>query len=249
MNEKPHSIRTPDGTMSVFSFQPERHPPWPAIIFYMDAPGVRPELFDMARRLCTVGYSVFLPDLYYRSTGYAPIDCTKLHLDGPDRAQMMKLYRSITTADVIRDTRPLISFIDEYSDVPHKHIGIVGYCMSGPFVLAAAAEFADHIVAAACMYGSELVTDKPDSPHLRIPEIKGEIYFGCGEKDRFTPPPLIKTLRDVLEQARSNYEIEIYPGADHAFAFPLRRAYDQVAAERHWERLFSLFRRRMMAVP
>ncbi len=33
----------------------------------MDAPGIREELRDMARRLGTVGYYVMLPNLYYRS--------------------------------------------------------------------------------------------------------------------------------------------------------------------------------------
>ena len=75
MIEENLDIATKDGAMETFICRPERNGPFPAVFFLMDAPGIREELYDMARRLGTVGYYVLLPNLYYRAgrdTKYGP---------------------------------------------------------------------------------------------------------------------------------------------------------------------------------
>ena len=67
MIEKTLDINTGDGAMETFICHPERGGPHPAVLFMMDAPGIRDELRDMARRLASVGYYVLLPNLYYRA--------------------------------------------------------------------------------------------------------------------------------------------------------------------------------------
>jgi carboxymethylenebutenolidase len=66
MIEKHLDIATADGAMNTFVVYPEENAPHPVVLFYMDAPGKREELHDMARRLASVGYYVVLPNLYYR---------------------------------------------------------------------------------------------------------------------------------------------------------------------------------------
>lgn len=245
MIEKQVDVPTASAAMDTFLCHPERHGPWPGVFFFMDAPGIREELRDMARRLATAGYFVALPNLYYRAGSGTTLDQSALSEGTPERKRMWDLLKSLSNERVAEDTAALLRFIDRQSEVRKGPLGIVGYCMSGPFVLTAAGRFPERFAATASIYGAGLLTDRPDSPHLLAPRITGEIYFACAEIDKYAPLPLIAELRQVLERAGTNFEIEIFPGAEHGFAFPERHCYDKTAAERHWERLFALFRRRL----
>lgn len=231
--------------MDTFLCHPERDPPWPAVIMYMDAPGIREELRDMARRIGTSGYAVLLPNLYYRTGEGISIDPTKLHESGPDRERMMEMIETINTDLVMEDTDGLLAFIEQQPDLRADKIGGVGYCMSGPFVYAAAARHPENFKAIAALFGTYMVTDQPDSPHLLTRQIRGEVYLGFAENDRFSPPEVVDTIRHELEASDVTHEVEVYAGVDHAFAFPLRAAYDRAADERHWERMIALFRRQL----
>ncbi|MEO8926920.1 MAG: dienelactone hydrolase family protein [Caulobacteraceae bacterium] len=215
----------------------------PAIVFYMDAPGIREELRDMARRLASVGYFVVLPNLYYRA-GVMELG----PLSGPDvdklRNRMMELMDSLTIAMAMDDTDALLAFIDT-EGAARGPIGCVGYCMSGQFAIDAAARHPGRIAAAASVYGVRLVTDRPDSPHLAAARAEAELYFACAEKDHWAPLEMVAALTRALADSGANGEVEVYPGVEHGFAFPGRAAYDKPAAERHWERLFALFQRRL----
>jgi carboxymethylenebutenolidase len=245
MIEKQIDLPTKAGTMDTFVCHPERRGPWPAIIFYMDAPGIREELRDMARRLATVGYYVLLPNLYYRAGRGTTLDTSALSEGSPERQRMWDLLKSLTNELVAEDTAAMLAFIDRQSEARQGPLGCVGYCMSGPFVFTAAGRFPERFAATASIYGAGLMTDLPDSPHLLAPKIKGEIYFACAEIDKYAPLPLIAELKRVLEEADVRAEVEIFPGAEHGFAFPQRYCYNKAAAETHWERLFELFRRRL----
>ncbi len=231
--------------MDTFVTHPERDGPFPAILFYMDAPGIREELRDMARRLATAGYAVVLPNLYYRAGTGTTFDQTELRKEGPERERMWQLMYSLNNALVMDDTRALLAFIDEQPYARADGIGCVGYCMSGQYVFTAAAEFPDRIAAMASLYGVGLVTDRPDSPHLRVARISAEMYFGCAEVDSYAPPEVVSQLERALLASTTLFEVELYPGTEHGFAFPKRPVYDKPAAERHWERLFALFHRRL----
>jgi carboxymethylenebutenolidase len=245
MIEHQVDIVTAAGVMDTFVTHPERDGPFPVILFYMDAPGIREELRDMARRLATVGYAVLLPNLYYRAGTGTTFDQPQLRTEGPERERMWQLMASLTNALVMDDTRTLLTFIDEQPFARADRIGCVGYCMSGQFVFTAAAEFPDRIAAMASMYGVGLVTDRPDSPHLCAGRVRAEMYFGCAEVDSYAPPDVVVALERTLLATNTEFELERYPGTEHGFAFPKRPVYDKAAAERHWERLFALFRRRL----
>lgn len=243
MIEHEVEIVTRAGVMDTFVTHPERDGPFPVIFFYMDAPGIREELRDMVRRLATGGYAVVLPNLYYRAGTGTKLDQPRLREEGPERERMWQLMSSINNALIMDDTRALFSFIDEQPYALTAGIGCVGYCMSGQYVFTAAAEFAGRIAAMASLYGVGLVTERPDSPHLRAGRITADMYFGCAEVDSYAPPDVVVELERTLLAANATFEIELYPGTEHGFAFPKRPVYDKAAAERHWERLFALFGR------
>ena len=231
------------GPIETFICHPERRGPWPAVIFYMDAPGIREELHDMARRIAAVGYYVILPNLYYRQGRGVTLSRECTTEGSAEFKRMFELMGTLSNQLIVDDTTTLLKFLDQQPAARKARIGALGYCMSGPFAVTAAAHFPDRIAAAASFHGVFLATDKPDSPHLLADRIEGELYLAFGAKDHLTPPAQIETVRAALQQADVKFEIEIYPNAGHGFVFPDRANYIKPAAERHWERLFELFGR------
>ena len=230
-------IETGDGVMNAFITHPEEEGPHPVVLFLMDAPGKREELHDMARRLGSAGYYVVLPNLYYRRL-------REFDMESSNREIMFEHMNSLSNAMVCDDIKALIDFVDADSAARDGKMGCVGYCMSGPFAFAAAATFAERIAAAASFHGVRLCLDTDDSPHLDAVKIKGELYFGCAQTDEHAPQAMIDALDKHLADVGANYRIEIYPDTEHGFVFPLRQGkYHKAAAERHWERLLSLYRR------
>ena len=245
MIEQTVDIPTKDGVTTTFICHPERDGPHPIILFYMDAPAIREELRDMARRFASVGYYVMLPNLYYRS-GVMELADIKPPLTGDALwPKMQELMGSISIPLIMEDTDALIAFADKDPAARSGPIGAVGYCMSGQYAINAAARYPDRVAAAASIYGVQLMTDQSDSPHLAAAKGKAEIYIACAEIDRWAPVEMIEPLTQALKSSGVNAEVEFYPKVEHGFAFPARAAYNKASAERHWERLFSLFGRRL----
>ena len=235
-------IPTADGAMNSFVVHPEEGGPFPVVLFYMDAPGKREELHDMARRIAAVGYCVVLPNLYYRVSR----DFWLKERTEPAMAHMFTLMNTLDAATTECDTRAMLRYVDAQPQLDAKRVGAVGYCMSGPFVIWAAAAFSERLRCIASIHGANMATDKPDSPHRVVSKVRCESYFACAETDKWAPPGDIQKLQSALEVAGTPHRIEWYPGVEHGFVFPLRAGiYNRAAAERHWERLFSLFGRAM----
>ncbi len=243
MIEETLDINTPDGQMETFICRPERGGPFPAIFFLMDAPGIREELRDMARRLATVGYYVLLPNLYYRAgrdTMYGP---DVLEEGSADHTCMRAVRTKMTIPPVMEDIGAMLAHVDQQAEVAEGPVGCHGYCMSGPYALAAAARYPDRVRAAASFYGTWLINDAEESPHLSLGKVGGELYIACAEYDDLAPMTMVEELQSLFKQAGNPGEIEIYPDVHHGFAFPERWCYDKPAAERHWERLLALYGR------
>ena len=244
MIESIRDIATRDGAMETFICHPDRgaHPP---VLFLMDAPGIRAELYDMARRLASVGYYVMVPNLYYRAgkdTKYGP---DVLEKGSAEQARMRAVRTKMTIPPVMDDVAAMIAHADTQKAAKQGAVGTHGYCMSGPYSLAAAARYPDRIAAAASFYGTWLVSDAVESPHLTLGKAKAELYISCAEHDELAPPDMVKVLKALFDKSGNNGELEIQMGVHHGFAFPERWCYDKPAAERHWERLIALYRRRL----
>ena len=215
-------IKTKDGATTTFIVHPERGGPHPVILFFMDAPAIREELRDMARRLATAGYYVMLPNLYYRKGVMELADLPPVPQDQAMQ-RMFDLMYSLTIDLVMDDAEALL----------------------GQYAINAAARFPERVNAAASIYGTSLVTDKGDSPHLAAERADAELYFACAEIDRWAPLEMVEALSSAVADDNIKAEVELYPGVEHGFAFPARPAYNKAAAERHWLRLNSLFGRKL----
>ena len=240
MIEQNIDVATTDGQMNTFIVHPEENGPHPIVIFFMDAPGKREELHDMARRLASVGYYVILPNLYYRRTkNYYLKERTTEAM-----AEMFEHMSSLNQHTTEIDTSAIFDFLDKQLDVSKDKVGAVGYCMSGPIVLWAAASFPNRFRSIASIHGANMVTQSPQSPHLMPPHLKCECYIGCAEMDKWAPLEDIQTLKMALETEKVKHRVEWFPQTEHGFVFPQRAGiYHQDSAERHWERLFDLFKR------
>ena len=246
MIEEIIDISTADGAMETFICRPERDVPAPAILMLMDAPGIREELYDMARRLATAGYAVLLPNLYYRAGKDTKYGKEVLEHGSAEHARMRSVRTKMTIPPVMEDLASMFAYIDAVDEVSNGPVGVHGYCMSGPYALAAAARYPDRIAAAASFYGTWLVNeDAEESPHRTFGQSKGELYISCAEVDELAPMEMVEKLKQLFERSGAKGEIEIQPGVVHGFAFPNRWCYDKPAAERHWERLISLYRRNL----
>ncbi len=241
MIEQELDIQTPDGAMNTFLTHPQEGGPFPVVLFLMDAMGKRNELHDMARRLAKAGYFVLLPNLYYRRIReYLP--------DWSDEEKEMEIMfghmSSISNSMIVDDCRALLEYADHQSAAKHGATGAIGYSMSGAFVFAAAAHLSNRIKAAASVFGYQLFTDKPDSPHLTADKIEGEIYFICAGDDEYVPQQEIENLKAHLDKLNIKSQVAIYPGTAHGFTFPeSSEHFDEQATERHWKEVFELLER------
>jgi len=242
MIDRELDIQTADGAMNTFVTHPEEGGPHPVVLFYMDAPGKREELHDMARRLGSVGYCVVLPNLYYRRVR----DFKMVTGDDDARRIMFEHMNSLDRAKILTDTAAMLKFAAGEKAARTDKVGVVGYCMSGPFIFWAAAEHPNRVAAAASFHGVRLCTDSPESPHRFADKIKGELYVGCAQTDSYAPPEMIAALDAHLRTTPLRYRVETYPETQHGFVFPKREGmYQKAGAERHWERLLALFRRNL----
>lgn len=238
MVEREINIETGEGKMKTFVFHPEEGGPFPVVLYLMDAPSIRPALIDMASRLATAGYYVMLPYLYYRSGPYR-----EFGQSDEDMHARRELMEKITKAGAVTDARALLAFADGDSAAaaPGKAAAI-GFCMSGALALAVANALPERIAAAASVHGAWFVTDKPDSAHLNLANIKAELYFAWADADPTAPISDMQTLESAMKSANIAYRIDFLEGAQHGFA-PVGPRYDRRASEKHWERVHALLAR------
>ncbi len=241
MSAKIVEIKTNDGIAQCHFFSSPQKGKCPAVIFYMDAFGIRPALCDMSERLASNGYNVLLPDLYYRSGPHKPFDPKTAFIGGPEKDRLMALYQSINNRLVMQDTASFLDFLEREPTVSPGRFGCVGYCMGGPFALSAAGTFPDRIAAAASFHGGRLATDQPDSPHLLAPKMRAEIYVGIAGIDPHFTVEERQRLEAALQSAGVKHTLEVYTDVKHGFAVTDTVAYDGAASEQHWQRLLQLF--------
>ena len=225
--------------MVTFVVHPEEGGPHPLVLFLMDAPGMREELRTMARRLASSGYYVMAPNLYYREVAEFNL------FENGTRDRMFELMDNLSNTMVVSDCMALIESADSDPAARTDRVGTIGYCMSGPFTIYLAGQLPDQVAAASSVHGVALVTDAPDSPHLQLGNITGEVYVAAAEIDSYAPPEMIDAFEAARVAANCSGRTEWYPGTEHGFAFAERPAYVLEASERHWERTHDLFRRRL----
>jgi carboxymethylenebutenolidase len=240
MTRRDVSIPTADGTMDASLHTPETTAPWPAVIMFPDAGGVRPTFHEMAQRLADLGYAVLLPNPFYRLGPFEPFDMKTAFSDPDERARLMALVGSVTKDNATRDTEAMLTFLADQPEVSGTKVGTTGYCMGGGLALNAAGRFPDRIAAAASFHGGHIASTAPDSPHLLAGAMTAKVYVAGAENDASFDDEQFERLSAALLAAGVDHELLTYP-ALHGFAVPDNPTYDEAAATRHWQALESLY--------
>jgi carboxymethylenebutenolidase len=237
------AMPTPEGVARAYIFQPDSGSgPWPGAIIFMDAPAIRPALFEMGERLASHGYFVLLPDLFWRAGPYEPINVREVFADEAKRREAFgKLTGSTNQQKQVADAKAALDYLANRPEARRGKVGVTGYCMGAGVALRAAGAYPDRIAAAAGFHGGRLATDAPDSPHLLAPKITAKVLVAGADGDAGFPPEQADRLRAALTEAGVSNEVTIYAGARHGYTMPDLPVYDEAAAERHWRELVRLF--------
>ncbi len=237
-------INTADGSCDAALFYPLASGSWPGAVIIPDALGLRPAFRDMGRRLAAEGYTVLIPNPFYR-TRVAPVLSGPFDFSKPeDRAKLTDLMAPLTAEAKVRDGTAYVGYLDTLSQVNTKApVGVSGYCMGGPYTMIMAAALPGRIGAAGSFHGGNLVTDKPDSPHLLAPKITANYYFAVASNDDQRQPDSKDKLREAFDAAHRPAKIEVYEGCNHGWCVSDGMVYNRAGADRAWAELIALYKK------
>lgn len=245
------NIKTPDGTCDAAFIHPKSGS-HAGVLLWPDAFGLRPWTREMGKRLAAEGYSVLVPNPFYRVSKAPFSDASNFNFNNPtDRAKLNPLMASVNAEGAAeKDAVAYIAFLDAQKEVnKSKKIGTQGYCMGGPLIMKTAATVPNRVGAAASFHGGGLVTANPNSPHLLAPKIKARMYIGIAASDDMTQPDAKDKLKAAFAAAKVPAEIEVYQGTFHGWCMKDmpkqadgQATYNQADAERAWGKLLALYK-------
>jgi carboxymethylenebutenolidase len=234
-------IKTPDGTADAYFVHPKTGK-YPGVVIWPDIFGLRPAFKEMATRLAESGYAVVVINPFYRTKKAPTAPDHPDFNDPPTRQALMTLAGTLSPDTAVTDAKAFVAFLDSQPSVDKKRkMATTGYCMGGPFVLRTAATLPDRIGAGATFHGGGLVTAKPDSPHLLIPQMKAHYLIAIAENDDQREPETKNVLRETFAKTRLPAEIEVYAGTQHGWCPPDSHVYNKEQAEKAWGRMLALF--------
>jgi carboxymethylenebutenolidase len=242
MAQQSVEIDTADGTCPAALSIPEGEGPWPAVIMFADAGGMRDTFRQMGQRLSGLGYVVLVPDFYYRHGPYAPVDMRTAFEKKDTMERVMSMMRGYTADLAVRDAQAFVTYLGALPEKKPGGVGTTGYCMGGRLSLITAANLGADVAAAASFHGGNIAKeDDPDSPHHKAAAIEATVYVGGAIEDQSFPEEQKEVLESALTEAGVAHTIETYQ-AHHGFAVPDNASYDEAAGERHWQAMENLFR-------
>ncbi len=250
LTERQVDIPTPAGPMNAFVARPAGSAAVPLVIVCMDIWGVRPQLFEIAKRIAAQGYCAVVPNFYHRDgvDGFdfrnARGQTISMELASKEQQEAVRRHGAALTNDMVdADVGAVLRFF-ESEPVSQGAAGSVGFCMGGRHAMYIAGTRPERMAATASLHGTQLVSDKPDSPHRFADRFRGEMYCGFAEHDPYVPPSIAKTLDGLLARRPNlKYRSVTHAGARHGYAIPDRDVYDRAAAEKDWTEIFTMFSR------
>jgi len=234
MTQRSVEIETADGTCPAALSIPAGEGPWPGVIMFNDAGGMRDTMRQMGERLSGLGYVVLVPDFYYRNGPYESVDMRTAFSTKETAERIMGMMHGYTADLVVRDAGSFVDYLDALPETRSGGVGTTGYCMGGRLSMITAGNLGERIAAAASFHGGNLAkADDPDSPHQKADGIKAAVYVAGAIEDQSFPDEQKELLEQSLTEAGVVHTIETYQ-AHHGFAVPDNPSYDADAAVRHW---------------
>jgi carboxymethylenebutenolidase len=236
-----------DGKAEAYLYTPSENGKWPGVLHLTDIAGIREANLGMAARQADAGYTVVVPNIYYRTTKLPIFDFVPKMGDERSMKKFMELRDSLLVAAMEADGHAYVASLLARPEVSGSKVGVVGYCFTGSMAMRVAAAEPDKVAAAASFHGGGLYTDQPDSPHKLLPKIKARLYFGHAIEDRSIPAEAIEALGVALKAWGGMFENETYPGAYHGWTVPGTPIYQESGSIRHFEKLEELWRATLAA--
>lgn len=238
-------VPTPDGEADCYFVHPAEGS-HAAVIVWPDIMSIRPAFRAMGKRLAESGYSVLVVNPYYRTARGQVLPEGKTFRDPGVRELLMPHAQTLSPATCVSDGRAFVEWLDQQPSVDAgRKIGTTGYCMTGSYTMRLAAAMPDRIGAGGSFHGGGLATDKEDSPHLLVPQMKAGFLIAIAENDDERDPQAKVLLREAYDAAGVAAEIEVYQGTLHGWCPPDSAVYNEAQAERAWSRLLDLFEREL----
>ncbi|MFB7336129.1 dienelactone hydrolase family protein [Streptomyces adustus] len=239
-------VPTEDGIADAYLAHPADGLPRPGVLLYQDAFGLRPHLRSMADRLAAAGYTVLVPNVFYRH-GRTPVFDLPEFIDPEARPQIwdqiVPVMQALTPELSVCDADAYLRWLADSPLVADGPVAITGYCMGARLALHTAGAYPERVAAAAGFHGGRLATDAPDSPHLAAEHITAELYFGHADNDPSLPEEQIERFEQALTAAGVRHRCEVYPGAPHGYTQADTASYQKEGDERHWAALLDLLER------
>ncbi|MEO5320516.1 dienelactone hydrolase family protein [Arthrobacter sp. CC3] len=218
--------------------------PFPGVLLYMDAFGLRPRIHDMAQRIADWGYIVLAPNVFYRegtAEELAPETdmTTPAGREAAGAAAFPRVGR-LTTDKALPDIDAWVDALRKLDGVAPGPIGTVGYCMGARLAVRTATSHGEAVAACAGFHGGGLASEAPDSPHLGLGNARARFVFGHADHDRSMNPDAVGRLGQALSAAGLEAANEIYAGAPHGYSMADTSAFHAEATERHFRELRNL---------
>lgn len=209
-----------------FVFPADMVDPLPGVIVIHEWWGLNDQVRATADRIAAEGYVVLAVDLFGGHSTESPAEARDLMVNVVENPELAN--ENISQA---------YQFLIDSGQAPR--IGVIGWDFGGGWALNTAMLFPDELDAVVIYYGQ--VTDN----QARLEAVNAPILGLFGDKDRGIPVAIVRNFEQALDNLDKNYEIEIYPGAGHAFANPTGPNYNAAAAEQAWARTLEFLDRHL----
>lgn len=239
------TITTPDGEAEAFFAHPAGEGAWPAVLIWTDAIGLTPTFKDMARRLAAEGYSVLVPNPYYRSAKVPVFPAGSKPGDESVKGAREEYRKLMGPAAITADAKVFMAWLDSQPAVDTAaKAGTQGYCMGGALTFRAAAAAPDRIGAVASFHGGGLITDKPASPHLLVAgtDMATQYLVAIADNDDAKEPESKDILRTTFTETGHQAQVTVYTDCNHGWCVPSNAKYDPAGAEEAWAELLALYK-------
>jgi carboxymethylenebutenolidase len=246
MNKQRCSISLPDGSTDAFLFSTVGECR-PGVMFLTDIGGIREAELTKAQRLAEQGFSVLVPNIFYRTAKPPVMPFPADFGSEPVQKRMQELRGPLTPEAIVRDAHAYVDFLTSQPTVADGPVGVVGYCFSGAMAMRIAAECPDKVSAMGSFHAARLYLENdPNSPHLLLPKIKARLYFGHAVQDKGMPAEAIAKFEDALRKWGGQFKSETYEGAYHGWTTLDSPVYNQPQAKRAFQKLRDLLEKTLV---
>jgi carboxymethylenebutenolidase len=214
LSEDEIRVPSPDGEIRSVVIRPVADGRWPAVLYYSDIFQLTESTLRTARRLASLGFAVFAPEIYPRDlAGVA------LEFDDAGKAAGLAGAAGTTTAQFDSDRVAMLDHLAARGDI--GEIYCAGFCIGGHLAFRAA--FDERVAATVCFYPTGLHDGKlggdADSGTLaRAADVAGRMMVVFGTRDPHVPADArLQILAALYAAGAEDLELHIYAGGEHAF--------------------------------